>query len=490
MTICIYVRFQWCNKVLVSSCVFHAMKRHASSAFGTEDDGDNADAFPDGPKVFSDLFSWPERFFHRLQSRFPDEWAECCRHLKNRSQIILGTSFSGMGTAEIGLKMISAFLQKQGVWSADRTLVYGSCDSCPKSRQILCHQSHCSSHHVFKDVCAAVTPTVVQKRHNFLKPLRDSFLNDPKGSDRAALERKFHTFASKLLSTTSFDRDVLCVKCNKLCKRFWSPPSSSSGLSRKDYLLVEVGGSPCIPFVKGGLFVFFYFGFDVAALQHFNVSLFKDITVVCRCDNVNCKLHILFVFVCGGNILDLYHKVIFGRGTSYIVCILPLFFVWNLFWTPLQLWWNATSRSLWYWIGLVAQCLCGLLLLDLQCKEEWRGHNYPWVRSKLWPQSFGAVFAARLHREEFCLECAWWRTSHPQRTPLHFLHEKFLAPASLNFQEHVWQQLVFCNRVASADIFSKLLELTLTFHFSYQHPYFVVTAFHMSWLACERGALA
>jgi hypothetical protein len=27
--------------------------------------------------------------------------------------------------------------------------------------------------------------------------------------------------------------------------------------------------------------LFFYFGFDVAALQHFNVSLFKDITVVC-----------------------------------------------------------------------------------------------------------------------------------------------------------------------------------------------------------------
>ena len=71
-----------------------------------------------------------------------------------------------------------------------------------------------------------------------------------------------------------------------------------------------------------------------------------------------------------------------------------------------------------------------------------------------------------------------------------FCMKKSLAPASLNFQEHVWQQLVFCNRVASADIFSKLLELTLTFHFSYQHPYFVVTAFHMSWLACERGALA
>jgi len=248
------------------------MKRLSSEAFenSTSEEELKPRNIPDGPKTFTDLFAWPENFLHRLGSTFPHLRDTVFQNLEKKTKVILSTSFSGMGTPEIALKMISSVLQKHNMWNKDNTLVYGACDFDCNSQKLLCHHGQCGAQHVFQDVCGVVPEEVVSQLQQFLKPLQESFASAPssnQSSARESLEKKFHSFAQNLLSKTVCGHQSWCTKCEKQCQRFWANPSISQS-ERYDHLTMEIGGSPCIPFVKGGLI----------SSCHFDLCSFCDLT--------------------------------------------------------------------------------------------------------------------------------------------------------------------------------------------------------------------
>ena len=214
---------------------------------------------PDGPKVFSDLYSWPQNFLLRLDSQFPEESKLALNNLRDRTNVVLTTSFSGMGTPEIAVKMISSVLQKNQIWCKDKTFVYASCDLDSNSQKVLMHHAGRSgSKHIFADVCGTVFPETVNHLKDFLKPLREEYISTMSKDQpalRPNLERKFHVFAQELFQHVSFNQKVFCIKCGKFCQRWWSDDDGGVPKDRRDHIVIEVGGSPCIPFVKGGLMV-------------------------------------------------------------------------------------------------------------------------------------------------------------------------------------------------------------------------------------------
>ena len=217
------------------------MKRSVEAVHGFE---------ADGPRVYSDLFDWPKHFFDRIVGLDGDFSSHDVRKTLRRRKVVLTTSFSGMGTAEIALNLISGFLVQQGICKRDQFQLYCAVDSDTKCQRILCHgDNNSGAKHVFADVCSVVSADVVSQLKARLKELRQEAERHP--DRREEYETKFHQFAKKLLSGATFDKQAYCLKCKQFCSRFWNAGMIVDG-NPSDYLWIECGGSPCVPFVRGG----------------------------------------------------------------------------------------------------------------------------------------------------------------------------------------------------------------------------------------------
>ena len=204
---------------------------------------------PEGPRNSADLFSWPSKMLQRLQSLMPKN--TITRNIQRIKQVVLSTSFSGVGTPEIASKMISSTFQQEGLWPSDRVELYGSCDFSQRSQSVLMCNGNCASLHLFTDVCSSVPTDIVNKLTANLREKQKSFhmaSDSNKASARQKLEKEFHAFANELLSSTSMLEQSCCKKCQKDCPRFPKPYRCNL----QGVLHVEVAGSPCIPFVQGG----------------------------------------------------------------------------------------------------------------------------------------------------------------------------------------------------------------------------------------------
>ena len=234
------------------------MKRPAPDFVESESlaDSNSVCEHPDGPRTFLDLYSWPKNFLHRLETGFPDSSKQAFSNLRGKTRVSLTTSFSGMGTAEIAFQMISTVLVGLGLWTQGKCSVYAACDFDSKSQKVLVHHSGDSgAQHVFSDVCSTVPTDVVSQLRDFQEPLRNEYLGFS-GPDapavRERLERQFHRFAQNLFKGVSFNQQAFCVKCGHFCNR-WLSRNDRTGCDDCNDISIEVGGSPCIPFVKGGV---------------------------------------------------------------------------------------------------------------------------------------------------------------------------------------------------------------------------------------------
>lgn len=247
------------------------MKRSATCAFAerSSDSFLASQEFPDGPKSFSDLHSWPNAFLERFESRFPEESQQSLQRLRGLQRVILSTSFSGMGTPEVALKMISAALQQKNIWDADRSVVYAACDSDALSRNVLCNHGCRGAEHVFSDVCSTAPPAEIEKIKNFLEDSRNKLTQTPVSEQprvRKQLEKKVLSYCHEVFARVSFNKESFCEKCQKQCSRFRAGDDQSNSPS----LTAEVGGSPCIPFVKGGAY-----GTQLGWLHSVSVAFFS-----------------------------------------------------------------------------------------------------------------------------------------------------------------------------------------------------------------------
>ena len=168
---------------------------------------------PDGPKVFSDLYSWPQNFLLRLDSQFPEESKLALNNLRDRTNVVLTTSFSGMGTPEIAVKMISSVLQKNQIWCKDKTFVYASCDLDSNSQKVLMHHAGRSgSKHIFADVCGTVSPETVNHLKDFPEAIagRVYFYDEQRSaSSSSKLGEEVSCFCSRIVPTCELQSESI-----------------------------------------------------------------------------------------------------------------------------------------------------------------------------------------------------------------------------------------------------------------------------------------
>lgn len=235
------------------------MKRKASSFLS---DGSDADALRHhleelietstelGPKDCEELYLWPEQFSRRLRSVLPSAVVD--NALATIQGVRVTTHFSGVGTPELALRMLELSLQKCGVWPSGRQVSFHSaCDSDRRCQQVLqAHDIHSRPLHLFTDVLQAVPEEVVHALQTKLRSLQEAFQScraarpEERNNKRVELEKEMRTYAMDLLGQASFKTDMQCLIHGASCAHF----------PAKGGIHVEVAGSPCVPFVKGGAY--------------------------------------------------------------------------------------------------------------------------------------------------------------------------------------------------------------------------------------------
>ena len=223
---------------------------------------------PPGPSEYAGLFRWPEEFWRRLHGLLPAEILES--NVRNHGQIYMTSHFSGVGTAEMALAMIQSFFRRSGIWPGESSqssdsdapaptpvVFHSSCDSDKICQDVLkAHHSVSRCQHLFGDVCSAAPGHVVKLLEDKLRSLQSKFLaqsfssNEDKIQERVALEKRMHAFAVKLLDSEPMNNACHCLVHGRQCNLF--PTAEST--DHRMLFHIEVAGSPCIAFVRGGAY--------------------------------------------------------------------------------------------------------------------------------------------------------------------------------------------------------------------------------------------
>ena len=174
-------------------------------------------------------------------------------NLRACGKVVLTTSFSGIGSAEVAASMIAQQLQADSLWPRGNLQVHSVCEKEPSCRKVLmAHSSPCRADHMFKDIVhsfsAAVEKAIKQKLGVLREAAQESAKSADVGASRPEVMRpfveEFHCFAEGLLQQTVVQDHLFCEEHLRMCPRV---PARD-----KDKLWVEVAGTPCVAFCRGG----------------------------------------------------------------------------------------------------------------------------------------------------------------------------------------------------------------------------------------------
>eukprot|EP00439_Symbiodinium_sp_Y106_P041214 s646_g5.t1 len=212
---------------------------------------------PEGPTCYEDIFLWPQRLLQNLRSCRTDDGSFSAQVLQDNlracGKVVLTTSFSGIGSAEVAASMIAQQLQADSLWPRGNLQVHSVCEKEPSCRKVLmAHSSPCRADHMFKDIVhsfsAAVEKAIKQKLGALREAAQESAKSADVGASRPEVMRpfveEFHCFAEGLLQQTVVQDHLFCEEHLRMCPRV---PARD-----KDKLWVEVAGTPCVAFCRGG----------------------------------------------------------------------------------------------------------------------------------------------------------------------------------------------------------------------------------------------
>lgn len=209
---------------------------------------------PEGPTCAKDLYDWPMKCVNELTKIYGQE--SLVRNMSAKSGIVMTTTFSGVGSAEIAAGMLCKALRDEGLVEPGFDLhVHSVCDKDPMCRQVLMrHDPTTAPNHVFADV-SDFLPDKVKLRMEALLFAAQADIENKRFPNARAHSDAIHARGEKLvrdclniLENVPIQDQGSCYECKRNCPRF---PNASA---RATCLWLEVAGSPCIPFVKGGAY--------------------------------------------------------------------------------------------------------------------------------------------------------------------------------------------------------------------------------------------
>ena len=215
-----------------------------------ESEHDPDDGVPLGPASFEELFAWPERFMQKVVRNEQGSWM--LRNLRTCTGIVLTTSFSGIGSAEVAASMVANHLCKMGIWHGDALQVYSACEidvSC--QGVLLSHAAPCRPKHVFTDIQHILPHGLEQELRELSGSLRKQLSEMQfSGSQQRqeavkTLAEHFHCRAVLALQDVVVQSQAYCAIHRRPCPCVPKAPIPGT------YLRVEVAGSPCVAFCKG-----------------------------------------------------------------------------------------------------------------------------------------------------------------------------------------------------------------------------------------------
>ena len=113
-----------------------------------------------GPSCTKDCFLWPKHVVAKLIGVHGQD--VLASNLNAKRGLLLSTTFSGLGSAELAAGMLLESLRDEGIVKPDFELqVYSACDKDPMCRAVLAqHDPATAPHHIFADVDDCFPQTV------------------------------------------------------------------------------------------------------------------------------------------------------------------------------------------------------------------------------------------------------------------------------------------------------------------------------------------
>lgn len=159
---------------------------------------------------------------------------------ENIPNVVVATSFSGVGTAEFAAE---AAFDSTAFGSDSVFLPYASCDFSRPCRSVLCNQE---CQHVFQSTCDSFPDAIVNKVRSVIKKAKQEF-DELQLDSRASKENSLKELGERVLKECDkilrHEKPLCKCWCDRhasFCDRF--PLSVISHC-----LWIEIAGSPCIP---------------------------------------------------------------------------------------------------------------------------------------------------------------------------------------------------------------------------------------------------
>ncbi len=219
---------------------------------------------PTGPRSLTEVLAWATHAVARVREEMGMELV----HNLGAMEVVLTTSYSGMGCAETAMSMLQVALQHGGGAPAANITCFSACDLNETCRQLLlAHTGPLAPQHVFRNVLDRAPSAVVESLERKGERLRDllrlrlSAARD-RGMDAKALRhckdaqvakmsaRYLQVAIEALEACFPFDSDAAlwCEKCNGHCRV--CPPTITAAAAPR--LHIEVAGTTCVAWSSMG----------------------------------------------------------------------------------------------------------------------------------------------------------------------------------------------------------------------------------------------
>eukprot|EP00435_Cladocopium_sp_Y103_P048908 s774_g14.t1 len=209
---------------------------------------------PEGPSAAEELYLWPKRILDQAAKMHGRE--VLIQNMAAKKGLVMTTTFSGVGSAELAAELLLDALREDGLVQPGFDFhVHSACDKDAMCREVLMHHDPgFAPDHVFAQVDDCLPDHIRARLESLLFAAQSEVVDKtfPTARDRSqAIEvrgQKLIKDCLDILANTNVLSQGACHACKKMCSRF---PDAAK---RMVYLWLEVAGSPCIPFIKGGAY--------------------------------------------------------------------------------------------------------------------------------------------------------------------------------------------------------------------------------------------